>query len=227
MLKINLLPENKRRAEATPIVRMITILAGLVVGLGLCVLLAFQILVLRSQLDDDLKRLVTEKTELAKHAEMADAKNKEIEAMETRKKAIDDLVGSRKRLWYDIMHKLSNVMERNSTAWLETLSGAYIEAKTGPLGAGPGKIQKEYELKGTYAVSGNDKIPALSFRESLQAALVNTGILPGWDDNINITTKEMKEYKEGWQTNGNFTCWRERPAAPPPAKPAPKPAPPK
>ena len=224
MLKINLLPENKRRAEATPIARMVTILAGLVVGLALVVLLIFQLLVLRPGLNSDLDAAIKKGTDLKKFAEQADAKKKDIEAMESRKKAIDDLLASRKILWYDIMDKVVDVVERNPLSWLEELTAEYKEAK---LGGVAGKAQTEYELKGKFAVAGAEKIPAYQFRESVQSTLVNTGIMPGWEEKLNIITKEMKEYEQGWQTNGDFYCWRERPAAAAPKPAAPKPAAPK
>ena len=74
MIEINLLPEELRQTEGTPLPRLVAILGSVVVACGLGVLVAFYHMVYIPRVNDDIKVTQSEIDGLKKKADEVTAK---------------------------------------------------------------------------------------------------------------------------------------------------------
>jgi len=160
MIEVNLLPEDRRPVERTPLPRFLTIIAGVV---GFCVegILLVTILMAHPQLKVKLKEV--EKKITAARDQVAELRTYETRRKQitARSKEIGDLYRFR-RSWAPLLHRLSANAVLPDNIWyreIELKEGRAARGKTAP---------KELYLRG-YARGTSDPESASAMAQATQA----------------------------------------------------------
>jgi hypothetical protein len=144
MIEINLLPEDLRQTEGTPIARLAAIMASVVVACGLGVLIAFYYMVYIPRIKDDIKQREADIVNLKQRKEEVDAIEAQIAKLKEKVAALDNLNQSRMR-YGRLLNKLCDSMPEG--VWFKGFSVTTDAAG----GGGPGGGGKRYmiTLQGT------------------------------------------------------------------------------
>jgi Tfp pilus assembly protein PilN len=120
MIEINLLPDEYRRPDGTPVPMVLTIVMGVIVVGSLTAWL-----VILAQTRQNLRQTKDDKTELASgwkiRAAKVDAIVKEINAMKKRQQTIMEISRS-KIMWSQKLFQLSQIFSKYNKFWVQTIS---------------------------------------------------------------------------------------------------------
>jgi len=136
MIQVNLLPEEMRRIEHTPLPRFILILSGAVLVVLCCsawVYLHFNAL---SAVHDEEARLIEQVARQETRAKEADDLKKDIETLTSRRDTIQELSEGR-REWWVLIDELSDIIPYDM--WITSLNcggssismGCYVDGDSG------------------------------------------------------------------------------------------------
>lgn len=139
MIRVNLLPLDKRRPERTPLPRLIAIFAGVLVTFALAagdVFFFIEISIQEGKLEEQNRIKEDCKNQVREYEQIKAQK----EAAEQRKAAIDSIRGTRRFLWSFEIDKLSDVINDCPKVWLTSLKCG-DGTPPGSLNFGPGKMK--------------------------------------------------------------------------------------
>ena len=133
MIEINLLPEDLRQAEGTPIARLAAIMASVVVACGLGVLISFYYMVYIPRIKDDIKQREADIVNLKQRKEEVDQIETQIAKLKEKVAALDNLNQSRMR-YGRLLNKLCDSMPDG--VWFKGFSVTTDNAGGGAPGGG-------------------------------------------------------------------------------------------
>jgi hypothetical protein len=228
MIRINLLPQEKRHPEKPPLTNLLVLGGGtlVVTCLGLYLGLSLTWLAgMNKKIEDKGK----EKASLQPYEKDYDSLRKEVGLMEQRSKAITEIKKSRIIMWSRVVDELCECVADSSTVWLLTLKGTdqATTVKTDLRGAGAkGTVERELTFDIQSASEDYDKIT--EFRELLKKRLLTPVIsmdekgtkgsfFNGWNDPLKIDQVKTVDYDPPVCQKTNMVLQRvkEGPAAGP------------
>ncbi len=124
IIRVNLLPPEKRRRERTPLSRFVALIVGTAVNAAI---VAFMVKIfldtnsLNRQKGDVEARMITTQKKVEppdKKSEGYEATKKTIEKIGARKKAIDDLKKEKILVWSEVIDSVCDVVAANQWVWL-------------------------------------------------------------------------------------------------------------
>ncbi len=193
MLKINLLPFERRHKDKTPILRLLSIYAAVVLSL---VVLFWDVATYlkigrgRQELDNKKKELII----LKEATSGFDTVQKEVDNLKKRTETIETIQASRSFLWWETVDQLLDVVCDNPKMWLVSLEGGELSGKSR---SKPGQ-QIEAELKFDCLSAGLDIDLMTNFRTILKNHPGLKAGFPVINEIPEFQAKVMTEYKEGW-----------------------------
>jgi Tfp pilus assembly protein PilN len=119
MIEVNLLPEERRPVERTPLPRFLTIVGGVI---GFCIEAIFIVflMTLIPQKRGDLESLILRRDRAKDQVKLIKGFEQKIRAIEERRKSIDKLVNDR-RLWGPILYRLCDPKIIPQRVWYKSL----------------------------------------------------------------------------------------------------------
>ncbi len=152
MIEINLLPEDLRQAEGTPIIRLAAIMGSVVVACGLGVMISFYYMVYIPRVKDDIKQREVDIANLkVREAEVKEIDN-QIAKLQEKVQALDNLNQSRMR-YGRLFDHLTNSMPDG--VWFK---GFTVGPEAGTIGLPPSLGGKRYTIQLTgVSTGGTDK----------------------------------------------------------------------
>ncbi len=180
MIRINLLPKEKRRPEKPPLLNLLMVGGGLLVLACLVLYLGLSLTWLAS-MNKKIEDKSREKSSLQPFEKDYDTLKKEVGLMEQRSKAITEIKKSRIIMWSRVVDELCDCIADSSTVWLLTLKGTDQATALKPgVGSGgkPGaKVVVERELTFDIQSASEDYEKITEFREFLRKRLL-TPVIP-------------------------------------------------
>ena len=234
MIKVNLLPIEKRKAESTPLPRFVAILGGVVVVLLMGVAAAFfwmQSSLLDKELTDLDGQIAEAKTKTAEKNSL----EMKVKQQKARGDAIDSIEKSRQVLWAERLDRIAQVLDKQARkVWMTSIKGTDNPggAAGGPA-AGPGggkapvvEATLEVACKSTKDLDRGVQmgIVTAEFVESMTRLFIkDTKDFTRYDDRYQERTAEETGYVEGYSNEFTLKLFRDKPQAPPSTGPvAPK-----
>lgn len=129
MIEVNLLPEDRRPVERTPLPRFLVIVGG-VIGICIEVLIAYSLYARTQREREVIGTLRLRRDAAQKQVDAVDDFQKKIDGYNKRKREIEKLANDR-RLWGPILYRLCDPEVLPPKIWFKSLR---LEAKRGPRG---------------------------------------------------------------------------------------------
>lgn len=230
MIKINLLPSEKRKAERTPLPRFFLIVinaAALVLfAAGIAYYALIHIPIVRSQTADAIR----ERADLQKDVDKHDQLEKELQALQAKVRQIDQLT-NRDLEWWQAVNALWDVVIENEKVWIDDikmLDGRAVAAELKKSDSAY-KDTPPYGIAMRCHVAGDEVETLTKFRKALRDNPTLKKLAPGLNINVDWKKDDEKSYQEGFSLSFNVTLVAPvmapgKPAAAPKKKPAPVPA---
>jgi hypothetical protein len=227
MIRINLLPSEKRKAERTPLPHFFLILVNaaalLLFGAGIVYFTLIKI----PAVERDIQTNLNLRRDLQPKVEEHDALQKELEALKQKVQQIDQLT-NRSVEWWQAVNAVWDVIQENPKVWIDDIKmldsrTAVTEVKKSDAAS---KDNPPFGLTMRCHVSGEEVLTLTKFRETLKNNPTLLRLMP--DVNINVDWKkdDEKDFQEKFSLSFTVSIFGriQAPAAPAPAKP-PTPAP--
>lgn len=179
MIRINLLPEERRPAERTPLPRFLIYVGGLV-GFGAAALLLVHLHMKHRTLEDERTGLIVRINSEQKTIDKINELNREIVSFTTRKDEIEDLFKGRRR-WAPILHMLHDDKMLPPHVWFKEM-----ELKKSSVARGKAK-EPPYELVLSAYARGKALVAMVQGRNDFARNIAKTEVyaaefdgLPAW-----------------------------------------------
>ena len=195
MIEINLLPEELRQTEGTPLPRLVAILGSVVVACGLGVLVSFYYMVYIPRVNDDIKITKNDIDGLKVQEADVTAKTEEINKLTNKVNTLNNLTDSRMR-YGRLLDKLANTVVGLDGVWYKSFAISPDGGGGGAPGAASGKRYK-ITLSGTI-IGENGAVTSAKFAD-LMANITTQFSIP----------KEEWKGKPGEQMPPNFGFSKE------------------
>lgn len=227
MIKINLLPSEKRKAERTPLPRFFLIVVNAAALVLFAAGIAFYVLIKIPSIKRDIDDAVRTRQSLQSAVETHDRLQKELQALQAKVGQIDQLT-NRGVEWWQAVNAVWDIIIDNEKVWIDDIKMLDGKAVAGELKKADAafKDTPPYGLAMRCHVAGDDVETLTRFRRSLRDNPVLQKIMPGLNINVDWKKDEEKGFAEGYSLAFTVTLVGPTQA---PAKPesAPKAAPPK
>ena len=225
MIKINLLPSEKRKAERTPLPRFFLIVINAAAFVLFAAGIIYFTLIRIPQVERDIRSAREQRANLQKDVDKHDALQKDLEALKVKVGQIDQLT-HRGIEWWQAVNAVWDVIQENPRVWIDDLkmldakSTASEIKKFDPTS----KDAPPFGLSLRCHVAGDEVATLSQFRTSMKNHPVLQKILPGINFSVDWKRDDEKDYAERYSLSFNISLFGkvEPPAAP--AKPAAKPA---
>ena len=223
MIKINLLPPEKRKAERTPLPRffLIVINAAALVLFGAGI--AFYTLIKIPSINADIAAAVAVRANLQGAVDTHDRLEKELKALQAKVGQIDQLT-RRNIEWWQAINALWDVIVSNEKVWIDDIRMLEGKSTMGELKKGDSSLRDipPYGVSMKCNVAGDEVEAMTAFRTSLKEHAVLKKLLPGLNINVDWKKVEEKDYSEGYSLNFSVTLVGPVQAPVRPAGPVPK-----
>ncbi|MDQ7779936.1 MAG: hypothetical protein RDV41_09530 [Planctomycetota bacterium] len=234
MIRINLLPKEKRKPESPPMLFFALAGGATVIVAVLLIYLAFALMGLAStrSKEQDLKKQVDSlKPYEAEHDDLV----KKLDKIKARKKAVEEISATRTVLWSRVVDELFDVVSDSPTIWLTSLKGSEGGAQAKVGGTGPRTVtEREMTFEVFSATEEYGRIT--EFRNLLSAKLLSERLLGPKNQKMalfNVMAKiqkiarvPQKDYVPGWALKATIELKSQKQMAapttaktPPPQKP--------
>lgn len=223
MIKINLLPVEKRKTERTPMPRLVLIMSTAAVFAVVILWLAWAWLQI-SNVEEAIASKEQRKAQLQQHVVKHGKLTTEKNALVAKIKEISDVV-NRDVQWWRAMSALWDVINSNPKVWIDDikvldertvqaeLKRVNPDAKMNP--APP------YGVTMRCHVGGMEVLEMSRFRTELKTHIGMQELLPGLNFNVDWTLQDEKEFDDKFSISFNIALFG------PPVKPVAAPVPPK
>jgi hypothetical protein len=223
MIKINLLPSEKRKAERTPLPRffLIVINAAALVLFGAGI--AFYTVIRIPALNAEVAAAVRARSDLQGAVNEHDRLQKDLQALQTKVGQIDQLT-RRNIEWWQAVNALWDVIVDNEKVWIDDIKMLEGKAVLGDLKKGDSTMKDTppFGLSMRCHVAGDEVEVMTRFRTALKDHPLLKKLLPGLNINVDWKKSEEKDFSEGYSLNFAVTLVGPIQAPPKPAGPAPK-----
>ncbi len=221
MIKINLLPAEKRKAERTPLPRFFLIVINAAAFVLFAAGIIYFTLIKLPQVERDIRSNLDQRANLQKDVEKHDARQKELEALKQKVGQIDQLT-TRGIEWWQAVNAVWDVIQENPKVWIDDLK--MVDGKTAvtelkksdPLA----RDVPPFGLSLKCHVSGEDVSTLTQFRTSIKNNPILQRILPGLNISVDWKKDDEKAYAELYSLAFSVTLFGKVPLPPAPAKPA-------
>lgn len=206
MLKINLLPLERRHKDKTPILRLLAIYAAVVLSLVVLFWDVASYLKIgrgRQELDNQKKELVI----LKEATRGFDVVQKEVNNLKKRTETIETIQASRSFLWWETIDQLLDVICDNPKVWLVSLEGGGLSSKSRSKPGQTGQ-QIEAELKFDCLSAGLDINLMTNFRTILKNHPGLKADFPVINEPPEFEATVQTDYKEGYALRFDITLGR-------------------
>lgn len=208
MIRINLLPLDKRRPEKPPLTNLLVV-SGIVLVIACLTTYLGVSLTLLARKDKEIKGKNKERASLLPFEKQHDSLQKDVELMEQRSKAITEIKKGKHILWSRVVDELCECVANSSTIWLLSLRGTdkATTVRTGPGGGAATKTRSivERELTLDIQSASEDYKKITEFRELLKERLLTPVIsmdekgtkgsfFNQWNDPLKIDSVVTAEY---------------------------------
>lgn len=228
MIKVNLLPIEKRKAEGTPLPRFIAILGGVVASLLLIVGFAY-LWLQTGAVDREIGDLDSQIAQAKQKTQQKNALEAQVKSLRGRNDAIVAIEKSRSVLWAERLDRLAQVLDKQARkVWLTQIKGTDTPtAGPGPAtpagGVKPPVLEATLEL-GCKACKDIDRGTAVGIITADFVVAIRKEFIEG--DNKDFTRYDPM-YSESLEAQANFVeayantftlkLFREKSQAPPKA----------
>jgi hypothetical protein len=223
MIKINLLPVEKRKPEKTPLPRFGLILTNVAVGALVAVALIWQFLMMQS---DRISRDEKKKTKDSLQGDVAKwaAADAERSLLTTQHEEVSSITGTGV-MWWEIMDALWEVVNDNPRIWLDDIASTDAPGATSVLqGYDPGRSTPPppFGLAITCHSAGLDVLGMTKFRHDLREHPRLKRYFAEINFPVEWTVSEEPDYTERYSLSFRVNLiGAERPAPAPPTETAP------
>jgi Tfp pilus assembly protein PilN len=212
MIKINLLPPEKRKAERTPVSRFALMLVDVVAAMLILAYLATIMLRIwdtQSQIDSQRAVYNSLKSAIAEH----DRLDKELQMLAAKVREIEDLT-RRDVEWWEAINALWDVIHQNPRVWIDELKmlddrQAATDAKRMDQNLAP-----LYGVNLRCHVAGNEVAEMTRFRNDLKNHVVLGRNLPLLNFDVDWKVEDEREFAEKASLSFQVTLFGFKKAAP-------------
>jgi Tfp pilus assembly protein PilN len=215
MIKINLLPPEKRKAERTPVSRFALILVDVIAAMIILAYLATIVLKIwdvESQIDIKNQELKSLQSAVEQH----DRLDREQQALQAKVREIEDLTG-RDIQWWEAVNALWDVIHQNPKVWIDdmkVLDDRQAQSDLKKMDASPAmKLTPTFGVSMRCHVAGNDVAEMTRFRTDLKANAVLTRALPLLNFDVDWRVEDEKDAQEKASIGFNVTLFGFKKAA--------------
>ena len=224
MIKINLLPAEKRKAERTPLPRffLIVINAAALVLFGAGI--AFYSLIKIPSINARVKDAQRTRQDLQSAVDEHDRLEKDLKALQAKVGQIDQLT-RRNIEWWSAINALWDVIVENEKVWIDDIKMLEGKQTVGEFKKADStfKDTPPYGVTLKCHVAGDDVETMTRFRTSLKEHALLKKLLPTLNINVDWKKSEEKEFTEAYSLGFTVTLVGPiqapvKPAGPAPAK---------
>lgn len=227
MIKINLLPAEKRKAERTPLPRFFLIVMNAAALVLFALGIAFYVFIKIPMIERETADLLKERQDLQRDVERHDQLEKDFRALQAKVAQINQLT-NRNLEWWQAINSVWDVIVENDKVWIDEMKlmdskGLTTEIKkTDPTA----KDTPPYGLQMKCHVAGDEVATVTKFRKALRDNPTLKKLMPGLNINVEWKKDDEKDFPEGNSLSFVVTLIGPVQAPPPPAaRPAPPRAP--
>ncbi|MFH1226664.1 MAG: hypothetical protein V1701_02020 [Planctomycetota bacterium] len=207
MITINLLPEDKRYKERTPLPRFLLLNAAIIILL----LLVFWNAVLMAKLSGKDKVLDSEQDNLGKLQQQTidfEKKAAEEKNLSEWKKAVDSVISTRPFSWYEAVDYLCDLISGSPTIWITSLRG---EEGSGSKASAKGQVAYTLSIGCLSATDNVEKMTEFRIKLRHHPELGKIFDL-GYDDALNLVKVAMPDYTEEFALKFDIELRKGKPA---------------
>ena len=206
MIKINLLPSEKRKAERTPLPRffLIVINAAALVLFGAGI--AYYTLIRIPSINADTKAAVQTRANLDGAVQTHDRLEKDLKGLQAKVGQIDQLT-RRNIEWWQAVNALWDVIVDNDSVWIDDIKMLEGKSVMGELkkGDSTAKDIPPYGITMKCHVSGDEVEVMTRFRTALKEHALLKKLLPTLNINVDWKKSEERDYAEAYALNFSVT----------------------
>jgi hypothetical protein len=226
MIKINLLPSEKRKAERTPLPRFFLIVVNAAALFLFAAGIVYFTLIKIPAVEREIKSNLSQRKDLEPKVKEHDDLQKELEGVKTKVLQIDQLT-NRNIEWWQAVNAVWDVIQENPKVWVDDIKMVDGKAAASDIKKADGlsKDTPPFGLGLKCHVSGDEVSALTAFRTSFKTNPVLQRILPGVNFNVDWKKDDEKDYQERYSLSFTVALYGK---IEPPAKPtAPVKTPPK
>lgn len=220
MIKVNLLPIEKRKAEGTPLPRFMAIVGG-VVGVVLLALACAFFLLQSKTLDGNIKDLDDQIANAKEKTLQVNKLEADVKAQRARGDAIAAIEKSRSVLWCERLDRVAKVLDKIARkVWLTQLKCTDNPGGAAPAGVGAAKgpvVEASMELacQSTKDLERNIVMGnvTVDFVEAMRKEFIegDNKDFTFYDDRYSTSSKEQANFVEGWSEEFKLVMQRHKP----------------
>ena len=199
MIKINLLPSEKRKAERTPLPRffLIVINAAALVLFGAGI--AFYSLIKIPSINARVKDALRTRQDLQAAVDTHDRLEKDLKGLQAKVNQIDQLT-RRNVEWWQAVNAVWDVIVDNDKVWIDDIKMLEGKSVVGELkkGDNTSKDTPPYGMTMKCHVAGDEVEVMTRFRTSLKEHALLKKLLPGLNINVDWKKSEERDYAEAY-----------------------------
>jgi hypothetical protein len=214
MIKINLLPPEKRKAERTPVSRFALMLVDVVAAMLILAYLATIMLKIRdtqSQIDTQKATLNSLKSAVEQH----DRLDKEVQMLAAKVREIEDLT-KRDIEWWEAVNALWDVIHQNPRVWIDDLKMLDDRQATTDAKRMDPNLAPLYGVSMRCHVAGNEVVEMTRFRNDLKNHPVLGRNLPLLNFDVDWRVEDERESQEKSSLSFQVTLFGFKKTAPTP-----------
>lgn len=223
MIKINLLPPEKRKAERTPLPHFVLIVINAAALVLFAAGIAYFALIKIPDIDNQTALAVRERQSLQKDVETHDQKLKELQALQQKVGQIDQLT-TRNIEWWQAVNAVWDVIVENEKVWIDDikmLEGKSVASQIKKADTA-NRDTPPFGLGMRCHVAGDEVTAMTQFRTALKEHPVLKRIMPGVNMDVDWRKTEEREFQEGYSLSFEITLMGPYKAPPKPTGPVKK-----
>lgn len=220
MIKINLLPAEKRKAERTPLPRFFLIVINAAAFVLFAAGIVYFTLIKLPMVERDIKSKLDQRANLQRDVEKHDALQKDLEALKQKVGQIDQLT-NRNIEWWQAVNAVWDVIQENPKVWIDDLKMVDGKGAAGDIKKvdPASKDVPPFGLSLRCHVSGDDVATLTQFRTSVKNNPILQRILPGINISVEWKKDDEKDYTERYSLAFSVMLYGKGAPPPTPTKP--------
>jgi hypothetical protein len=198
MIKINLLPSEKRKAERTPLPHFVLIVINAAALVIFAAGIAYFALIKIPDIDNQTQAAVRERQSLQKDVETHDLKLKEMQGLQAKVGQIDQLT-TRNIEWWQAINAVWDVIVENDKVWIDDIKMLEAKGVAGQIkrSDSASRDAPPFGLAVRCHVAGDEVAAMTQFRTALKEHPGLKKLLPGLNIDVDWKKTEEREYPEG------------------------------